>query len=193
MRLKTFLTLIFSALLISSCATKKDHEEIAEHPAIVAPSLPAGHNQEKTADQLGKNFASTVTFKKGEKELPADITRKLDSAIAEARSRGEIDVIDIAVWSDREYPADKQKLASGEVKLAKERGKFLEKYLDRKDPGAKVKVHNMAKQPTAFSEFFDTHDANLKEQITELGIAPEGENSGKIGKSSKALILIKLK
>lgn len=185
--MKTQMKLVLAAAAMTGLAIGCAHKEKTE--VVEAPVV---SQTEQAAAELDRNVVSNVSFVKGQRGVSLSAAEQIDKAIAEARKLGEIDVIDVAVWSDMEYPGKGRDLPSRQVDLASDRGSNIEKYIDKKAPSASVKVHNMAKQPSALARLVDTKDAKLKQQLAGMGIAPT-EDEAVMGRASSALVFIKVK
>jgi len=146
------------------------------------------------AAMMDRNIVSTIDFEPGRKGLSPEATAELNRAILEAKQRGEVGEVDIAVWSDLEYPATKgQKLPAQQVDIADDRGENIGKYLDRMEPKANVKIFNMAKQPSSFANFLNTQDSEVKNKLSALGVTTDETGTDVKGRSSSALVFIKVK
>ncbi len=145
------------------------------------------------AADLNRSVVSVVAFSPGKQGLTAQASSEIQKALAEARRLGEIKSVDVAVWSDMEYPAEGSKLPQREIKLADERAKSIEKYVDGQAPSADVNTYNMAKQPNSFQKWLDTRDAEVKNKLVAAQVVnPNGAMSAQ-GRSSSALIFIEVK
>lgn len=194
MGLKTIITTtVLSAIFLSGCAMTKNKTEVVEkNPDRAIAAEPSANQQ--AAITLDRNIVSEIEFDPGRKALSPEATAELNRAILEAKERGEVGSVNVAVWSDMAYPTEDAKgLPRTQVELAKERGENIEKYMDRMQPEADIKVHNMARRPTAFSNFLNTQDAELKNRLAAMGIAESATAQSAQERKSTALVFIKLK
>jgi hypothetical protein len=174
-----------ATLAIAGCSSTRNRTESVENRQPVTPTKQA-------AADMDSNVVSTITFEEGKRGVNGSAAQEIDRAISEAKQKGEIDRIDVAVWSDMEYPGRGHDLPKNQVNLADDRGDNIEKYIDAKAPEASVRVHNMAKEPNALARFVNTRDAKLKEKLTSMGVTPNNDNTVD-GRASSALVFIKLK
>lgn len=178
----------------SSTPEKSGTSAKASHPdktEVVNPSVTPKTQVQRAAKELDRDIVSTLIFRPGSRRVTSGALEELDRAISEARERGEIETVDVAVWSDGPYPKE-GRAAPKQVNLAEDRGENIEKYISSRDPAASVRVHNMAKNPSALAKLLKTPDASIKEKLVSLGIADP--RSGRLeDRSSSALVFIKLK
>ncbi|MBC7743008.1 MAG: hypothetical protein H7061_12480 [Bdellovibrionaceae bacterium] len=142
------------------------------------------------AEELNRSIVSSVSFAKGQKGLTPEATSEIQKALADARRLGKIKTVEVAVWSDMEYPKKGKSLPSKQIKLANERAKNVEKLIDQVEPKSTIKTFNMAKQPNAFQKWVDTRDAHIKQKLASTGItAAEGVATDR---ASSALVFIEV-
>ncbi|MBX3034054.1 MAG: hypothetical protein KF865_09020 [Bdellovibrionaceae bacterium] len=186
--MKKIVIMSVAALALAACShsTKK-----------VGETAPLETKAEKVAEKRGEHVVSKISFDKGNANLNSGARSELNKAVSQARQMGEIDEVTVAVWSDMEYPARKAaKLPKKQVDLAGSRGDKIEDFLakDLDVSSYRVRVHNMGQKPNFLSEYFDTADAELKNELTAMGIAPhDGKGNIVTGQAGKALVFIKLK
>lgn len=163
----------------------------ADHDSMAAGDTRA---EATAAAQLDRNMVVTVDFKPGQQGLSADATAQIEKALRDARTRGEVDNVDVAVWSDMQYPAEGRTLPREQVRLADERAKNLENFIDRVEPKSDVTVYNMAKQPNAFQKWVNTRDAEVKEKLTRAGVTQRTTANDVIyDRTSKAMVFIEVR
>lgn len=178
-----------SVLGLVACAGKPNKTEVVNEEPVKTET-------QVLAEKRGDHVVSTIKFDRGQIQLSDAAKAELQKAVAEARARGDIDGVTVAVWSDVEYPKAQRKLSRGQVKLAEKRGEKIEDYLaeDMDVSSYRVSIHNMGQKPAFLSDYFETADAELKQQLTAMGIAPSGETPvAGSGHASSALVFIKLK
>ena len=146
------------------------------------------NNQNQTASH--DNIVTTLKFEQDGTTLTPEAKADLDKAVSEARARGEIDDVTVAVWSDMAYPAN-HKLPSHQVRLADQRGDQIEDYLakDLNVSSYRVGVHNMGEKPGFLSDFMKNADPALKDQLEAQGVSAADTTDH----ASSALVFIKLK
>lgn len=182
------LTLIASSSLLVACASSPNKTEVVDKTDKL------NSDATKAAVALDRNIVSTIAFEPGRKGLSPEATAELNRAILEAKQRGDVEAVNIAVWSDMDYPSAKgQELPKKQVELAEERASNIEKYIDRMQPEAEITVHNMAERPGTFSNFLETQDATLKNRLAALGVSTDETGQAVKARSSSALVFIKLR
>jgi hypothetical protein len=161
-----------------------------------AKNIP-GPAEEKVAEKRGDHVVSKISFKPGTTELTDAAKAELDNALNEARRAGAIDDVTVAVWSDVEYPANRDRKAPrAQVNLAEERGENIEDFIAGYDDisGWDVSIHNMSKRPNYLQDWLRTADARLKKQLVDRGVAKTDDTMNVTpGGASSALVFIKLR
>jgi len=183
---------ILASLMLVACAASPNKTEVVEKTETITTRQMAQAPAEKAAIVMDRNIVSTIAFEPGRKGLSPEATAELNRVILEAKQRGEVQAVDVAVWSDMES-AKGQKLPRQQVELAKERADNIEKYIDRMQPEADVTIHNMAQQPGSFANFLKTQDTTVKNRLAALGVAADETGQDVKARSSSALVFIKLK
>lgn len=153
-------------------------------------NTPAMQKEAQAATESGAHVISRLEFDKGRTALTPEAQRELDEMVEQAREMGKVERITVAVWSDMEYPTDKRKLTQSQLNIAEKRGDEVEDYLEKHFDIGNVRVHNMAKQPGAIAQIFNTPDAKLKQRLVSAGITPE-DGSG-AGRASTALVMVEV-
>ncbi len=151
-------------------------------PAVAPPPV---------AETGEQNVISRLDFTSGQKTLSPEATAELNRALMEARQKGEVESVDVVVWSDASATTKNQ--PRSQIQIAKERGQNIEKYVDRMEPAANVQVHNMATRPGAFLNYLNEQDDMTRQQLSQMGVAADPETDEVYGQSSSALVLIKMK
>lgn len=148
---------------------------------------------EKVAAASDRQIVSSVDFNKGQRVLTPTATEGVEKSLAAADAQGDIEKVDVVVWSDREYPVSGAKLDKVQRDLAGERGVSVKDYVQRHYPNTDVNIVNMAERPSPLARLFNTEDAELKRKLTNLGFTPGPNNEFETGRPSTALILIQVK
>lgn len=140
-----------------------------------------------------------ITFDRGRTTLTANAKSRLKSVIDSARSQGEIDEIQAAVWSDKALPQEGQELTKFDRDLAKNRGKTIQNYLSEQlnVDSSDVVSYNMAERSSWLSKLFDTTDSEIK-QTMDGDADPDVYRDGlrvfkESGEPSSAVILVRYK
>ena len=175
--------IIFSLL---ACAHKQQ-----ANPVSTANS--ARPQTQKSAVELDHHVVSSLAFRAGQQTLTPQAAALIDRAMDEAKARGNIEQVEVAVWSDQEYPGKSHRLPPQQVQLAQERAKNIKDYVQHLQPGVNINVHNMAEQPSALANLLNTPDADLKKKLVTLGIAPTSDQESVIGRSATALMFVRVK
>lgn len=164
-------------------------------PSSVLPQESAFSVENPTQHQTDQqNIVSTFEFRIGEPSLSPEAIAALNQSLLEARQRGQIAKIHVAVWSDSELAGSSGVEAPRpQVELAKERGENIEKYLDRMEPQTDIQIHNVSKDPQEVAALIQDQDENVQAQLAQMGVA-SGEAADDVkGRSSSALVLIEIK
>lgn len=159
--------LLVCFFIFTGCATKSHKGPVARK------TTPAELETRKLAMETDAEMISRIDLKPGDKELPQSAIGEINRVIELAKQKGKIEEVEVLVWSDMEYPSKNKNLSKYQVDLAEERGKNLERYLDRKEPSANIKVYNMAEKPSAFAQMIKTKDAQLKAKISGMNEVTE--------------------
>lgn len=176
----------FVALSLTVAAGCSSQNEKVTSADTKAAAVAAAH--------MDRNRVITVDFKRGQQGLSSQATADVEKAIREARMHGEVGNVDVAVWSDLQYPAEGHTLPKAQVDLANARAKNLEKLIDRVEPKSDIKTYNMAKQPNAFQKWVNTRDADVKAKLTDAGVATRTVSNEVIyDRAAKAMIFIEIR
>jgi hypothetical protein len=200
MTLKT--SVFFGALLAASVGFANDNKSVttpnAQDKALhgAADESKSGPGYMATANmnlKEGVNY-QVLSFPKGSAALTSAQKRQLKS-LADA-SKGDIDSIHVAVWSDMAFPKTaKADLPDAQEKLAEKRIETIEKYLDDDLDLDGIETYSMAESSNWFSRAFNTEEGELKSLFSQQG-APARIDSSEFkivrtkGGPSKAVILI---
>lgn len=180
---KWALVIMTGSLLTIGCAHPTTHK--------VADDVRAAKEVE-AASQLNRSVVSSVTFAKGQNGLSPAAASEIQKALSDARKIGKIKTVEVAVWSDMEYPKKGNALPKTQINLASARAKNVEKLIDQVEPSSSVKTFNMAKQPNAFQKWVDTRDAHVKQKLAASGITSDYNDGHSGDRSSSALVFIEV-
>ena len=110
----------------------------------------------------GDKYESIVlTFSKGSSKLNASDLSELKACAERAKNKGDIDKVEVAVWSDKQHPV-KGDLAKWDRRLADDRITLIKDEL-RKQIGRMetIKTFNMAENSNWLGRSFHTDEAEL--------------------------------
>lgn len=102
-----------------------------------------------------------LTFSNGSSDLNATEIEKLQKGIVSAQSKGKIDKIDVAVWSDKEHPVvgnlseSDENLADNRIDSVKE---LIKKNYNRYE---RIKSYNMSGNASWLGKNFHSDEAKL--------------------------------
>lgn len=139
--------------------------------------------------------STVITFNQGKSNVTNEDISRLRSAITDAASKGKLEAIEVAVWSDKEHPISGD-LPKVDVKLAKQRIDTIKKTIS-KDLGRKetVKSYNMAETTNWLGRYFNTKEAELDAVFAKKEADSLERNDlaliKKDGAPSKAVIVMK--
>ena len=144
--------------------------------------------------RIGPN--ATLTFEAKQTVLTKDSKEKLNALIKEARTKGKITEVQVAVWSDNPAPRAGEELSKPDRELAESRAKTVQKYL-KQHFKASVETYNMAERASWLARTFETENAELKSEIGHGGDSPMSKEEFQVFKSngqpSKAVVLVIMK
>ncbi len=199
-------TLVTGALI--GCASSRNQTKVqttkettqthtasqAAPPAPTADTAATEPNMAAPSTHEEDSLVSSIEFARGQRTLNPEATAELNRVLSEAREKGEVAGVDIIVWPDSAATAKMGKAQSrSAIETARQRGENIEKYVDRMEPAANVQVHNMATRPDAFMNYLNAQDEMTKEKLAQAGLAADPETDEVKGRTSSAVILIKMK
>jgi hypothetical protein len=200
MRVITQAALVYGsalAILVSGCSSwqaRNEEEPLPQKEAnVTVPHSPPHSAKDRVAVEMDRNVISSIRFTPGREVLTPEAASVIERALEEARIRGAVDLVEVVAWPDAEYPAKGTELPKRQVRLAEHRGQNIEKYVRNVQPSATVRIHNMAQHSSNLGELFNTNDAELKKKLVSLGVAPTSDEPSVVGRSSTALVFIKVK
>lgn len=151
---------------------------------------------EAGAKILGANLVDEVKFDEG-KTILSDASKKdLQEIVKSARAKGEIAEIKVAVWSDKEYPTDDQKMPKQDVNLANARAQAVKDYLTKNLAINDVNTYNMTERPNPLQKFLNTSSYETKSTLEASGAAPKKGDEGFLftkAQKGKALLMVYLR
>lgn len=107
-----------------------------------------------------------IDFAKNKAVLSAADKTKLDDIVKGIVPNPKSLKLSIAAWSDKPYPLEKKMtLKKGDENLADKRLDAIVNYLETRAKFKTVEKINMAKHANAFSSFFSTDEAKVKEEL----------------------------
>jgi hypothetical protein len=199
-----FLISLATIGLMTGCASSRNQTKVRQATETEKTSSVSQTEAPATAPMTSEapvasaeepaNIVSTIPFDQGQKSLSPEATAELNRALSEARTRGEVEGVDIIVWSDQNAAAKSTRTQSrSQIEIARQRGENIEKYVDRMEPDAFVQVHNMATRPDAFMNYLNAQDEMTKEKLATAGLAADPETDEIKAHNSSAVVLIKMK
>lgn len=136
---------------------------------------------------------TSVSFEAGRSALTAEAKQAMQQLVKDARAKGKVDEIKIAVWSDNPAPRSGEQLAERDKQLAAKRAEAIQTYLKDLKVGD-VDTYNMAERASWLGRTFHTDNAELKEEIGRGGDSPMSTREFQIfkdkGAASKAVLLV---
>ncbi|UXR63328.1 hypothetical protein EZJ49_09600 [Bdellovibrio bacteriovorus] len=149
---------------------------------------------ESTGKSMGAKVVSEISFEEGKAILTDETKNDLREKVKEAQQQGKIDEMKVAVWADREYPAEGTKASKQDVTLANDRAKALKNFIKDELKVNSVNTYNMTERPNALQRFVRTDTAKTKTAMEERGAAPRTQDEtgffNQRAKASKAVIMI---
>jgi hypothetical protein len=120
---------------------------------------------------------TTITFEAGSARLSDLDKAALRKVVQEARSRGELDEVTVAAWSDRSLPERGSKLSDAVRNLADRRAKAIADVLKTDFAVSDVDTFNMAENSNWLARTFNTKEAELKSVFGRKGASTPIKNS----------------
>ncbi|MEK2645712.1 hypothetical protein [Bdellovibrio sp. BCCA] len=149
---------------------------------------------ETASKALGAKMTSEISFDEGQTNLSDSAKEDIRSLIKDAKEKGNIDELKVAVWADREYPTKDTKASKADIDLAKKRADNIKSFIKSEMKVGSVNTYNMTERPNALQKFLRTSDSKVKSTMEASGSAPRtSEETGFFGqksKASKAVIMV---
>lgn len=125
--------------------------------------------------------SAVVTFEAGKSQLSSEEMKSLNKAVTDAKTKGKIDKIEIAAWSDNDHPVTGD-LSKSDQSLAEKRLDSVKRELKR-DIGHMKYVHeyNMAQNSNWVGKLLHNSEAELDAVFAK-------KSSGKLEREDFALI-----
>jgi len=195
----TTTTLIFAigVAMLVGCSSTRNKTNVVKTSETTTQSSQTSDSATPAATEAmaaDRNVVSSIEFKPGAKRLSPEATAELNRAILEAKQRGAVEEVHIAVWADQEAPARTgAALPRSQVRIAKERGENIENYMDQMEPAADIQIHNMTTKSESFADYLNTQDVVTKSRLADLGVSSNPDTDEISGPTSSALVFIKVK
>jgi hypothetical protein len=140
---------------------------------------------------------TVVTFPMGGYNLSTEETAKLNKAVTDAKAKGKITKIEIAVWSDKEHPTTGE-LPKADEKLASERIKAVKHALHKDVSQMKhISAYNMAENSHWLGRYFHSSEADLDAAYSKKGAEELARADYTLikqdGAPMKAVVIIKVR
>ena len=131
---------------------------------LVAGSMMACSTDHRTVSESdharGKYESVVVNFAPGSSRIPSSEISQLQTVASELQANDHLDGITAAVWSDREFPTDRNvQLPQAQVDLAKARIDAIQAALR---PYKSVTAHNMAEHAPWYARAVNSDGAELE-------------------------------
>lgn len=149
---------------------------------------------ESVSREVNASYVVELQYKKGTSDLTEESKKRLNNLVQTASSQGRLDEIKVLSWADQEYPsAQQKKLSQAQRDLANRRNENVENYIESMKWNVDVDTYNMAKQPNAFSRWFNTSDARLKKSLVAAGLPTTADSPQHPSKASHSIVMVLLK
>jgi hypothetical protein len=153
-----------------------------------------GHTPSKSSISRNINDVSFDTnFTMGSSELSAADQASLQGLIMRTGT-DNIARIEIAAWSDQDFPKGETDLAKDDIDLAGRRLNAVRDYITSQASGVRVRTYNMAESSNWLARTFRTDQAELKSIFAKNASAPMARKDFNLIKSdggpSKAVVVI---
>jgi hypothetical protein len=171
---------------IAACTSSRK-QEAADREASTKPSQEALI----AANENDAAYVAEIRFQKGSTTLTPQSRAQLANLVQNAKSAGKIDDIKVITWADMEYPSvNTTKLSQAQRKLAEDRNKEIEKYLETSDRDLDIDSYNMAERPGVLSRLLSTENSRIKKSLEVAGI-PNTDSAVKIpSKASRSMVMV---
>lgn len=179
--IRLFLVPLVSAAFLVNCS--HGEKKAVEAASDEAKAVAADH---------GTSFVTEFKFPAKSTALTKEAKEKLASVIADSQAdpKTEVDEVKLVVWADQEYPSKtKGELSDAQIKLAKERGDEVAKWLNDKKVGD-IEVINMAKRPGTMATVFNTEDRRIKKALENAGIPSTASGVDFPPKKGHAMVIV---
>lgn len=141
---------------------------------------------------------TSVTFNVGSAALSEADKASIRKVVQDARSKGTLQQVTVAAWSDKTLPRRGQKLMDQDRDLADMRANAIRDVLKAELAVTDVDTYNMAENSNWLARTFNTRDAELKSVFARRGEPVPVTNSEyhlirEVGGPSEAVVLVELK
>lgn len=190
--------LLISALAISVGCSHKEYKTEGvssdeKNPMTYTEREASKELNETAARKVDAHNFTEIQFKKGSAELTESAKASLAAVIDTASKSGEIDEVIVMSWADQEFPSNNlKKLSKSQRELANNRSNNISKYV-KNIKWMDVDAYNMTEQPKIYSKWFNTTDYKLKNALVAAGLPTTADDPKYPAKSSKSVILVKIK
>jgi hypothetical protein len=173
--------------VICGCASGPNS---SSYPASGATSpVPA---EVLAASGLDRNVVVTVDFESGQDSLPSSAVQKIEKALVDAKAMGTVKSVEVAAWSDQQYPLKGKSLSKNQIKLADRRARVVENIVRSVEKQSEISRYNMAKQPNAFQRWIYTRDVDVKNKLASAGIVAVDSSQMIPSRKSIAMVFIEI-
>lgn len=147
------------------------------------------------ASDIGTRY-QVVDFRQGSSEIAQSDRQKLRTLIDNAKAKGQISQLHVAVWSDKQFPREGS-LPKADRDLATARVDKLQTYLRDTLSVSDIQAHNMAERASWVARNFHMGDAELKSMFSQRGAEAPVTNEEfqvikQMGGPGKAVVVIQM-
>jgi len=153
-------------------------------------------SHEPSSSEIHKHMndkSVVLNFTKGQHDLTQMEQTKLGELISKI-GMSNIDKVEVAAWSDKNFPKKGKDLSQADVKLANERISAIQDYLKTKLTSSKIQTFNMAESSHWLARALRTDQAELKSIFAKEASAPMAREDFNIienhGAASKAVVVV---
>jgi hypothetical protein len=159
-------------------------------------NIACAHNKASQSSKMSEKHkydrSAVLNFAPGKSQLTQADMDALDNLVNNA-GRGNVDRIEIAAWSDKEFPKTGNDLAKGDTDLADDRIDAIKDYVKNNLSVSSFKTFNMAETSNWLARTFRTDNAELKSVFSKDMSVPMAREDFNIikndGAPSKAVIV----
>ena len=136
---------------------------------IIASGAAYAQNKEKYSGSMSSIPHTTISFNENSSYLTDVDKSNLREIIHEAFTKGDIDQVTIAAWSDKELPKVGITLADSDRALAKSRFERISNFMKGEIESVDIATYNMAENTNWLAKAFKTSDSELKSIFSKKG------------------------
>jgi outer membrane protein OmpA-like peptidoglycan-associated protein len=138
--------------------------------------------------------SAVISFEPGKSDLTQANQAKLQDLVSKLGGGDKIGRVEVAAWSDKEFPRTGKDLPDSDQDLAEKRGEAIQDYLKNSLSISRVKNFNMAETSNWLARVFRTDDAEIKSVFSKDMNAPMAREDfnliSKNGAPSRAVVVL---